>query len=52
MARLRKLKLPRSPLPEPLANALRLFGYNWRMARSRNGGSRRAGGMIWAARST
>lgn len=37
MARLRNLKLPRAALPQPLANALRLFGYNWQGKRSRNG---------------
>jgi hypothetical protein len=35
--RLRALKLPRAALPAPLANALRLYGWNWRGARSRNG---------------
>lgn len=37
MVRQRDLKLPREKLPEPLANALRLFGYNWQGKRSRNG---------------
>lgn len=33
----RNLKLPRARLPEPLANCLRLYGFNWRGARSVNG---------------
>lgn len=35
--RLGTLKLPRRNLPEPIANALRLYGYNWRGKRSRSG---------------
>jgi len=34
---LHNLKRPRSPLREPLANLLRLYGYNWRPARSIDG---------------
>jgi hypothetical protein len=34
---MRNLKLPRVKLPEALANALRLYGYNWRGKRSRDG---------------
>jgi hypothetical protein len=37
MSRKRDLKLPRGKLPEALANALRLYGYNWQGKRSRNG---------------
>lgn len=37
MARNRNLKLPRVKLPEPLANALRLYGFNWRGKRSLDG---------------
>jgi len=36
MTRVRNLKLPRTKLPEALANALRLYGYNWRCKRSRD----------------
>lgn len=37
MTRVRDLKLPREKLPEPLTNALRLFGYNWEPKRSHSG---------------
>lgn len=41
MGRIDKLQKPRQKLrqklPEPLANALRLYGYNWRGQRSRDG---------------
>lgn len=37
MSRQRDLKLPRSKLPEPLANLLRLHSFNWQGKRSRDG---------------
>lgn len=53
--RYRNLRAPRGKLPEPLANALRMFSYNWQSRRSLNGtlwiiykyGKPRARGNQW-----
>jgi len=59
MARARDMKMPRVKLPEALANALRMYSYNWRGKRSEDGklwtiypyGKRRVPDKVWTLHS-